>query len=100
VLVGLMPGSAVPHLTVMLAPRPKRFRMAPLGALSQSWVTAEASLPLGWQVSGLLRFDDLSIALARGSALDDDLSRVSTRRGPYGRLLWPGGEGFAASREG
>jgi hypothetical protein len=30
-----------------------------LGALSQSWVTAEASLPLGWQISCLWRFDDL-----------------------------------------
>lgn len=29
------------------------------GALSQSWVSAEASLPLGWRISGLWRFDDL-----------------------------------------
>ena len=29
--------------------------MAPLGALSQSWVAAEASLPLGWRIVGLLR---------------------------------------------
>ena len=27
--------------------------MAPLGALSQAWVSAEASLPLGWLVDGL-----------------------------------------------
>lgn len=27
--------------------------MAPLGALSQAWTSAEASLPLGWKVSGL-----------------------------------------------
>jgi hypothetical protein len=31
--------------------------MAPLGALSQSWVAAEASLPLGRRISGLWRFD-------------------------------------------
>jgi hypothetical protein len=30
-------------------------RMAPLGALSQAWVSAEASLPLGWRIVGLLR---------------------------------------------
>jgi hypothetical protein len=29
--------------------------MSTLGALSQAWVSAEASLPLGWQISGLLR---------------------------------------------
>jgi hypothetical protein len=29
--------------------------MAPLGALSQAWTTAETSLPLGWQISGLWR---------------------------------------------
>jgi hypothetical protein len=48
--------------------------MAPLGALSQSWVSAEASLRLGWHISGLWRFDDLWIALAEGSAFDDYLS--------------------------
>lgn len=26
--------------------------MAPLGALSQAWFTAEASLPLGWRIVG------------------------------------------------
>jgi hypothetical protein len=29
--------------------------MAPLGALSQAWVSAQASLPLGWQIVGVLR---------------------------------------------
>jgi hypothetical protein len=48
--------------------------MAPLGALSQSWVSAEASLPLSWQISGLWRFDDLWIALSEGPAFDDHLS--------------------------
>ena len=28
--------------------------MAPLGALSQAWVSAEAALPLGWRIVGLL----------------------------------------------
>ena len=27
--------------------------MAPLGALTQAWTAAEASLPLGWRVAGL-----------------------------------------------
>ena len=71
--------------------------MAPLGALSQSWVSAEASLPLGWQISGLWRFEDLWIALGEGPAFDDYLSgsgqydyqalqrladRLRERRGP------------------
>ena len=29
--------------------------MAPLGALSQAWVSAEASLPLGWGIDGLMQ---------------------------------------------
>jgi hypothetical protein len=53
---------------------PRLPAMAPLGALSQSWVTAEASLPLGWQISGLWRFDDLWVALSEGPAFDDYLS--------------------------
>jgi hypothetical protein len=71
--------------------------MAPLGALSQAWVTAEASLPLGWRISGLWRFDDLWIALSEGPPFDDYLSgsgqsadhalrrmadRLRERRGP------------------
>lgn len=48
--------------------------VAPLGALAQSWVSAEASLPLGWQVRGLWRFSGVWIALAEGSAFDDYLS--------------------------
>ena len=44
--------------------------MAPLGALSQAWVSAEESLPLGWQISGR-RFDDLWVALSEGPAFDD-----------------------------
>jgi hypothetical protein len=71
--------------------------MAPLGALSQSWVSAEASLPLGWHISGLWRFDDLWIALSEGPAFGDYLSgsgqdadqalrrladRLRERRGP------------------
>jgi hypothetical protein len=45
--------------------------MAPLGALSQAWVSAEASLPLDWQVTGLYRFNDLWIGLAEGPEFDD-----------------------------
>jgi hypothetical protein len=37
-------------------------------------VSAEASLRLGWQISGVWRFDGLSVALAEGAAFDDYLS--------------------------
>ena len=71
--------------------------MAALGALSQAWTSAEASLPLGWQISGLYRFDELWVALAEGDAFDDCASgsgqyaeqalrrlsdRLRERRGP------------------
>jgi hypothetical protein len=45
--------------------------MAPLGALSQAWVSAKASLPHGWQISGLYRFDDLWVGLAESPDFDD-----------------------------
>lgn len=45
--------------------------MAPRGALPQAWTSAEASLPLGWRVSGLYRFEDTWIGLAEGPAFDD-----------------------------
>jgi len=71
--------------------------MAPLGGLSQAWVSAEASLPFGWQISGLWRFDALWIGLAEGPGFDDYASgsgqyadqalrrlsdRLRERRGP------------------
>jgi hypothetical protein len=28
--------------------------MAPLGALSQAWVSAEASKPVGWRIAGVM----------------------------------------------
>jgi hypothetical protein len=58
------PGSSLHHggrrqETQALLPRGSWYRpMAPLGALSQAWTSAEASLPLGWQLSGLYRFDE------------------------------------------
>jgi len=42
--------------------------MAPLGALSQAWVSAEASLPLGWQLVGVI---DITLAPYEGLALPD-----------------------------
>jgi hypothetical protein len=45
--------------------------MAPLGALSQAWVSAEASLPLGWRLGGLYRFEETWIGLAEGPEFDD-----------------------------
>jgi hypothetical protein len=47
--------------------------MAPLGALSQAWVTAEASLPLGWQITGLMRFGDEWIAFSEGPSSDEHI---------------------------
>jgi hypothetical protein len=48
--------------------------VAPLGALSQAWVSAEASLPLDWQISGLWRFEGLWVALSEGPSFDDYMS--------------------------
>ncbi len=48
--------------------------MAALGALTQAWTAAEAALPLGWQISGLYRFDGFWVALSEGPAVDDYLS--------------------------
>ena len=48
--------------------------MPPLGALSPAWTSAEASLPLGWNLSGLYRFDDLWVGLAEGPEFADSLS--------------------------
>ena len=45
--------------------------MTPVGALSQAWTSAEASLPLGWQLSGLWRFDELWVGPADGPGFDD-----------------------------
>ena len=39
--------------------------------MTQAWASAEASLPLGWHLSGLYRFDELWVALAEGDAFDD-----------------------------
>jgi hypothetical protein len=41
---------------------------------SLAWVAADASLPLGWQISGLWRFDNLWVALSEGPAFDHYLS--------------------------
>jgi hypothetical protein len=51
--------------------------MAPLGALSQAWVSAEASLPRGWEIAGVWRFGDEWIALSEG--LDRDYLDASAR---------------------
>jgi hypothetical protein len=71
--------------------------MGSLGALSQAWVSAEAALPLGWQLSGLMRFGGEWIAFSEGPAADDHLEasgryaeqalrrlsdRLRERRGP------------------
>jgi hypothetical protein len=71
--------------------------MAPLGALSQAWVSANASLPLGWQISGLWRLGERWVSLAEGPEFDDYASgagefeyqalqrladRLRERRGP------------------
>ena len=45
--------------------------MPSLGALSQAWTSAAASLPLNWRISGLFHIDDLWIGLAEGPEFDD-----------------------------
>jgi hypothetical protein len=71
--------------------------VAPLGAPSQAWVSASASLPLGWQISGLWRLGERWVCLAEGPEVDDYASgagefeyqalqrladRLRERRGP------------------
>ena len=90
--------------------------MPPLGALSQAWTSAEASLPLGLQLSGLYRFDELWIGLAEGPAFEDYASgsgqyaeqalrrlcdRLRERRGPAtGKPRPPTPHGRAPNRLG
>ena len=47
--------------------------MGSLGALSQAWVSAEAALPLGWQLSGLMKFGGEWVAFSEGPSSDDHL---------------------------
>ena len=54
--------------------------MAPLGALTQAWTSAEASLPLDWQLNGLHRFGDLWVGLAEGLEFDDYASGSGQER--------------------
>ena len=51
--------------------------MAPLGALSQAWVSAEAALPLGWEITGVWKFGEQWIALTEGP--DGDYMDASGR---------------------
>jgi hypothetical protein len=45
-----------------------------LGALSQAWTAAQASLPMNWQIVGLWRFGEVWISPPEGPAIDDDAS--------------------------
>jgi hypothetical protein len=48
----------------------------PLGVLSQAWVTAEASLPRGWQLIGVWRDQDVPgewMAVASGPVQPADM---------------------------
>jgi len=71
--------------------------MTTLGALSQAWTAAEASLPLGWQLTGLMRFGGKWVAFSEGPGGADHLEasglyayealkrlsdRLRERRGP------------------
>ena len=68
-----------------------------LGALSQSWIAAEASLPLGWRLTGLMQFGGEWVAFSEGPGEADHLEasgiyayealkrlsdRLRERRGP------------------
>ena len=48
--------------------------MAPLGTRTLAWTDAEAALPLGWQIRGVWRFDDVWVALGEGPGFDDYVS--------------------------
>ena len=71
--------------------------MTTLGALSQSWIAAEASLPLGWRLTGLMQFGGEWVAFSEGPGDNDHLEasgiyayealkrlsdRLRERRGP------------------
>ena len=71
--------------------------MTTLGALSQAWTSAEAALPLGWHVTGLMRFGGQWVAFSEGPTADDHIEasgiyayqalqrlsdRLQERRGP------------------
>jgi hypothetical protein len=73
--------------------------MAPLGGLSQAWISAEAAMPRGqgWEIVGLIRFGDEWVAWADGPGQDQPISgagpseshalsrladRLRERRGP------------------
>jgi hypothetical protein len=47
--------------------------MSQLGALSQASVSAVASLPLGWRITGLMRFGDEWIAFSEGPSRDEHI---------------------------
>jgi len=47
--------------------------MTTLGALSQAWVATEASLPLGWRITGLMRFGSEWVAFSEGPGEADHL---------------------------
>jgi hypothetical protein len=48
--------------------------MAPLGALSQAWVSAQSVAAARLTDQGLWRFGDVWVALSEGPSFDDDLS--------------------------
>ena len=52
--------------------------MAPLGALSQAWTAAEASLPLGWQTTACIS------SVSSGSPWPKGLSLTTTPAGQVG----------------
>jgi len=71
--------------------------MTTLGVLTQSWIAVGASLPLGWQLTGLMRFGGEWVASSEGPTADDHLEasglyayealkrlsdRLRERRGP------------------
>jgi len=47
--------------------------MTTLGDLSQAWVSAEAALPLGWRLTGLMQFGAGWVAFSNGAEPDDHL---------------------------
>jgi len=61
--------------------------MAPLAALPQAWVSAEASLPLGWQILGVRRFGQEWVSVAEGPTFDDYVPRFVPTSGRRSLLL-------------
>lgn len=60
--------------------------MSTLGALSQAWTSAEASLPLGWEISGLMRDQSIPGWIAAARPVESGEGVIATGQFHYQAL--------------